>query len=200
MEIKYEVNYIENSQGTGTERPYVRLFTHKAKSLEEMARMIEQSSTVTAADFKAVMSEFCHFAISELASGNRVYVPEIGYLSLSVTNVPPAKIPNGTITGKEIFLRSINFQPESKFLDGVRRNVSFKKSELTTRSARYAEDDIYQKTEAYLKENEYVTRRIMRERFGLSDHAAKRWLDRFVATGKLEKTEIGRQQIYRLTV
>lgn len=78
----------------------IQLRNGKAKSLDEMADIIEHTCTATKADIKAVLSELSNFAIKELAEGNRVYLPETEYLPLSVSNIPPDNIPNGRITGK----------------------------------------------------------------------------------------------------
>lgn len=198
MSIKYEIHSIENVQGTGESRQYVQLRQGKAKGLDEMAAAIEEACTVTATDIKAVLSEFCHFAKAELAAGNRVYLPEIGYMSLAVGNVPPEKKPSGKITGKDIYVRNINFKPEAKFLDAVRRKARFELSGYTTLSARYTEVEMWQKVESYLSANAHITRRIMMEQFGLSDYAARQWLDHFAATGRLVREKMGRQSLYTM--
>lgn len=198
MAIRYEVHAIENSQGTGEERKYIQLRTSKAKSLDEMAGVMEHSCMATKADIKAVLAELSHFAINELAQGNRVYLPEIGYLSLAVGNVPPEKIPNGKITGNEIFLRGVNFQPEAQFVRQLREKVTFRKSDYSTVSSRYTEDQMWQMVSQYLAENKQITRRVMCGQFGLTDYMAKRWLARFVEDGRLTMHTFGKQQLYSL--
>lgn len=199
MDIKFQIHQIDNANGEGKKRPYVQLFTSKPKNLEEIAKVIEEASTVTAADIKAVMSEFCHFAVTELASGNRVYIPEIGYLSLSAGYIKREEDGKKKITGKEIYIRNINFQPESKFLEKVQMNVSFKKAQFSTLSSRLSEDELWSKMESYLAAEDFLTRRIMQEQFGLSSYMAGKWLAHFVEAGKLKKDSFGRQQIYRRT-
>lgn len=187
MEIKYEVHSIENSQGTGESRPFIQLRNIPAMTAEELARAIEEACSVTASDVKAVMSEICHIAKRELSSGSRFYLPEIGYLSLAVSNTPPSKKPNGKLTGKDIYLRNINFKPEKKFLKEVQRNVHFTKSDYTTLSAKYTEETLWAKISEYLSAHRYITRRAMRSEFGLSDYKANQWLTKFVEGGKLTK-------------
>lgn len=198
MDIKFQIHHIKNSEGKGNDRPYVQLFTSRAKNLDEMAHLIEQSSTVTAADFKAVMSEFCHYAINELASGNRVYIPEIGYLSLSAGYIQREKDDEKNITGKDVYVRNVNFQPESKFLENIQLKVSFKKAPFTTLSSTFSEDDLWSKIDSYLSEKQHITRRVMCEQFGLSTYTASKWLAHFVSIGKLKKESFGRQQLFSL--
>ena len=132
MSIKYEVQHIENSEGKGVSRPFIRLHQDRAMTVDELASKLAASSTLTAADMKAVMSELCHYAIEELSSGRRFYLPEIGYLSLSVGHTPTKDKPNSKLTGNDIYLRNIDFRPEAKFLNEVKRKVSFEKSKHST--------------------------------------------------------------------
>lgn len=198
MAIKYEVQHIENAVGSGESRPFIRLHQGAAMTTEQLADKIAESSTLTPADVKAVMSELCHYAKEELKMGNRFYLPEIGYLSLSVGNTPLDKLPNGKITGKDIYVRNVDFKPEAKFLNEIKREVNFEKSHYVSKSVDYNEDDLWKKVEAYLVENRYITRRIMRIVFGLSKYKAAQWLERFVDDGRLMKKGTSHQPLYFL--
>lgn len=198
MSIKYEVQHIENVVGSGEARPFIRLHQGAAMTTKQLADKVAESSTLTPADVKAVMSELCHYAKEELKSGNRFYLPEIGYLSLSVGNTPPDKLPHGKITGKDIYVRNIDFKPEAKFLNEIKREVSFEKSHYVSKSVNYIEDDLWQKVVAYLTENRYITRRIMGIVFGLSKYKAAQWLERFVEDGRLIKRGTSHQPLFFL--
>lgn len=198
MAIKYEVHNIENSQGKGTARPFIRLRQGRAMTADELADKLAASSTLTAADMKAVMSELCHYAKEELSVGHRFYLPEIGYLSLSVSNTPPEEKADGKLTGNDVYLRNIDFRPEAKFLNEIRRKVRFEKSEYSTLSKRYTEEELWQKMEAYLVENQYLTRSLICSCFGLSRYMAVRWLAHFMALGKLVKRGTQHQPLYFL--
>lgn len=198
MPIKFEVQNIENAAGLGERRKYVQLTTRKARTTDELADLIAHSCSLTASDVKAVMEEICHYAVDDLSSGSRFYLPEIGYLSLKVGNTPEASLAHGKITGKDIYLRNINFKPEAKFFKEIQKNVSFEKSNYSSPNATYDKQTLWQKVEAYLSANTHITRRVMREQFGLSDHWAKLWLDRFVEEGRLKKETFGRQALYSM--
>lgn len=196
MEINYEIHSIENSQGKGEKRVYIQLRNNKALTVDELANEIQASCTVTPSDVKAVMTEMCHIAIRELSAGNRFYLPEIGYLSLAVGNTPPSQKPDGKITGKDVFLRNINFKPEKKFFSEVQKKVRFVKSDYSTLSAKYSEETLWPKVKEYLSTHRYISRRDMRLEFGLSDYMAKQWLDRFVESGRLTKEGTRHQPLY----
>lgn len=196
MEIKYEIHTINNSQGTGKERVYVQLQTGAPLSAHALEGLIQDASSATRGDVKAVMAALCSLAKSELSAGNRFYLPEIGYLSLAVGNVPPEKKRGGRITGRDIYVRGINFKPEARFLKEIKTATHFVKSEQSTLSARYDEDELWTKVEEYLSRERYLTRADLVRHFGLSQYMAGRWLARFVAAGRLVKDGTSHYPLY----
>lgn len=194
--IKYEVHNIHNAVGTGKDRPYIQLRFGKALSEEELTDRIEKSCSATKSDVMAVMSELRHVIIEELSYGNRVYLPEIGYLELSVSNIPPSKKVDDKITGKDIFLKGLNFEPEKSIIKELAKKVCFEKSDYTTLSANYTEKELWSKIELYLSENRYITCNRMVSEFGLSKYIARKWLAKFVTDGKLIKEGTQHQPIY----
>lgn len=194
--IKYEVQKIHNVLGSGEDRPFIRLRMGKALSTDELSERIERSCSATKSDVKAVMSELRHVIIDELSYGNRVYLPEIGYLELSVSNIPPTKKKDGKISGKDIYLKGINFEPEKSIVSELATKVNFEKSDYTTLSANYTEEELWSKIESYLKGNRYLTCRSMVSEFGLSKYIARKWLAKFVEEGKLVKEGTPHQPIY----
>jgi predicted histone-like DNA-binding protein len=196
MEINYEIHTIANSQGTGRERAYIQLRSKSAMTAEQLEKEIQSVCSLTSSDVKAVMSEISQIAIRELSNGNRFYLPEIGYLSLSVGNTPISQKANNKITGKDIFLRNINFRPEAKFLNKVKKNVSFTKFPHSTLSTVYTAEELWGKTEDYLAQHRYITRQTMCTLFGLSEYKAKQWIAQFLKEGKLVKEGTERHPLY----
>lgn len=196
MEIKYEIHTISNSQGTGKERVYIQLQTGAPLSARVLERLIEEASSATSGDVKSVMSALCSLAKHELSAGKRFYLPEIGYLSLAVGNVPPEQKRGGRITGKDIYVRGVNFRPEARFLKDIKAAAHFVKSDQSTRSARYEEAELWAKVQEYLSRERYLTRTDLVQQFGLSQYMAGRWLARFVADGRLVKDGTAHYPLY----
>ena len=136
---------------------------------------------------RIIATELSHYAKEELTAGHRFYLPEICYLSLFVSNTPPTEDSDDKQTGSNIYLRNIDFRPEARFLNEVKRKVRFEKSKNSTLSKRYTEDELWQKMEAYINENGYPTQVVMRSHFDLSKYMAAQWLTRFNTEGKLVK-------------
>ena len=177
---------VSDCQGSSTEKSGA-----PTKQLEER---IEQATTLTQADIRGVLSELRYIIEQSLIAGRRFHLDGIGYLSLSAGMSLP--VGDGKITGKNIYLRGINFLPERELLTAVRSNVKFRQSKTTSRSTIYEEEELWQKVEACLSTNRYVTVRIMREHFTLSRYVATKWLSTFVAEGRLVKDGTSRHAMY----
>ena len=93
MSIKYEIQPIKNSQGTGKDRHYARIFDRAPMSAKQLMSHIQSTCSLTQGDVEATLSALRDVIVSELAQGNRFYIPSIGYLSLSVDLDMPDNMP-----------------------------------------------------------------------------------------------------------
>ncbi len=196
MEINYEIATINNAKGMGGTQPYVFLDLQPSLTRKQIEERIEQSTTLTRADIRGVLSELRYIIERSLMEGRRFHLDGIGYLSLSAGMSIPED--NKKITGKNIYLRGINFLPERELLMAVRSNVRFHRSKMSSRSTIYKEEELWQKVETYLSANRYITVRIMHEHFGLTRYAASKWLSAFVAEGRLVKDGTRHEAVYFL--
>lgn len=195
MEINYEIRTIDNAKGMGGKQPFVSLDLQPSPSNNQIEDWIEQATTLTRADVRAVLTELRHIIEQSLIEGRRFHLNGIGYLSLSASSCINEE-EEKKITGKNIFLRGINFLPERELLTAVRRNVTFHRSTMSSRSVIYTEKELWGKVAGYLSTNHYVTVRILREQFALSYYTAEKWLDAFVAEGRLVKEGTRHQPLY----
>ena len=201
MEINYEIATINNAKGMGGTQPYVFLDLQPSLTKKQIEERIEQSTTLTRADIRGVLSELRYIIEQSLKEGRRFHLDGIGYLSLSAgmsfaNNNVEDNVDDKKLTGKNIYLRGINFLPERELLTAVRSNVVFRRSKTTSRSTIYKEEELWQKVEAYLSGNRYITVRNMHEHFGLTRYAASKWLSAFVAEGRLVKDGTRHEAMY----
>jgi nucleoid DNA-binding protein len=187
MEIHYEIKTLKNAAGEGTERKYVALHNYNPLTESEMESEIEESCSLTKADVSGMFTALRHIAVEQLSHGKRFHIPGIGWLSLAAGLNKDAKRPGHKITGKDIFLRAINFQPEEKFIGDVSCDMSFKQSGFSSKSKEYEEEALWAEVTDYLAHNDFITRRTMQEKFGLSKYKADLWLARFESLGHLRK-------------
>ncbi len=198
MELKYDIYTLANSQGTGENRQYVRLVQHEPMTAKQLEATIQQRCSLTKGDVAAVLSELHDLCVQAFSEGRRFYIPEIGYFSLSAGLEMPEDNPDKKITGKEVRITGINFRPEASILKEVNQNVHFVRSKYTNQSTQYTEEKLLAKIKEYLQENRYITCRIMRILFGLTQYTAQKWLNHFCDKGIMVKDGTPRSPIYFL--
>ncbi len=198
MKLKYDVYAINNATGSGEKRPYVRIVQHEPMTAKQLQEKIQNRCSLTKGDVAAVLAELHDICVSELQSGRRFYIPEIGYFSLSASLEMPEEKPDKKVTGKEVRLSGINFRPEANLLQEVQSGLHFERSRYSNRSTVYTEEKLLAKVKDYLQENRYITSHVMRIQFGLTNYTAQKWLKHFCQQGILMKEGALRSPIYVL--
>lgn len=198
MELKYDIYTLNNTQGIGEKRQYVRLIQHEPLTAKELQEKIETRCSLTKGDVAAVLSELHDICVEEFSLGRRFYIPEIGYFSLSASLDMPKDNPDKKITGMEVSITGINFRPEAKLLEQVQRYTHFVRSKYTSQSTQYTEEKLLAKIKEYLQENRYITTRILRILFGLTPYMAQKWLNHFCEKGVMVKEGTPHAPIYFL--
>ena len=198
MELKYDIYSIQNASGTDERRKYVRLKQYEPLTAKDLETKIQNRCSLTKGDVAAVLCELRDIAVEEFSHGRRFYIPEIGYFSLSVGLEMPEDNPDKKITGKEVRLTGINFQPEKKFIEEVRRNIKFVRSRYSSQSTQYTEEKLLAKIKEYIETNRYITCKIMRIQFGLTQYTAQKWLNHFCDKGIMVKDGTPHSPIYFL--
>lgn len=211
MEVKFEIGTINNAEGKGIQRKFIRLQQEEPMTDDELASAVEHECTLSRADIKAVFEALRYHIANSLSSGRRFHIPKLGYFSLAASLNNPEeqladpeeqkkvqKVQQRKITGRDIFLRGINFQPEDALMSDLRQNVSFRQAKYTGKSVAYLPDELWDKVTEYLSTHRYLTCRIMRSTFGLSERKARQWLALFVQQGRLTKEGTAHRPLYFL--
>lgn len=76
MSIKYEIQSIKNSQSTGEERHFARIYEGAPMSAGQLENSIESSCSLTKGDVEAALSALREQMLIELSQGNRFYIPK----------------------------------------------------------------------------------------------------------------------------
>lgn len=196
MSIKYEIQSIQNSQGTGQERSFARIFENEQMSARQLEEQIQSSCSLTKGDVEATLSALHDYMISELSKGNRFYIPSIGYFSLSVDLDMPEGKPADKARADCLSVRNIKFRPEASVLQEVKKNVRFERANFSTKSKVHTEEKMLEKIREYLSVNSCINRRTMEMLFGLRQNAALKWLKHFTDTGVLRKEGAKNSPVY----
>ncbi len=198
MKIKYEIQTIKNSQGTGEERRFARIYEHEPITADQLEEDIQTACSLTKADVEAALLALSGKMISELSQGNRFHLPGVGYFSLGVD----LDIPEGQSAEKaranHISVRNIRFRPEASMLQEVKTNVHFERAKFSTQSRVHAESEMAEQIKNYLAENVYLNRGRMESLFHLRRVTALKWLKHFTETGLLKKEGTRNSPIYFL--
>ncbi len=198
MELKYDVYTINNATGSGETRNYVKVVQHEPMTAQQLKEQIQQRCSLTKGDVAAVLSELHDIFVEEFRMGHRVYIPGIGYFSMSAGLEMPEGQPDRKITGKEVRINGINFRPEANLLHEVCKGVHLVRSNNSTRSTQYTEEKLLERIKEYIQANRYITSNAMRNEFGLKRYTAQKWLKHFCDQGILVKSGTARSPIYFL--
>ena len=194
MSIYFDVNEIENASGSGENRQYIHPLFNGTMSRRKLSESICRNCSLKASDVEAVLTELGEVMCEKLASGHRVYLPEIGYFSLKLG----IDMPDGhdKVTGAYLRVRNINFKPEASVLNEIRRRVRFERAKKTMKSQKYTDEEMTAGMEMFFANNVYITRRIMENEFNLRKGMALYWLSRLVEQGVLTKGGNHRSPVY----
>ena len=198
MKLEYNIYTLNNVQGSGEERQFVRIVQHEPMNEKQLQEKIQDRCSLTKGDVAAVLAELHDIFVEEFSMGHRFYIPGIGYFSMSAGLEMPEEIQEKPITGKEVRITGINFRPEVKLMEEIHRNVHFKRSRNSNQSTKYSEEKMLAKIEDYLQTNRYITPRIMRILFGLTPYMAQKWLTLFCEKGIMVKDGTKHAPIYFL--
>lgn len=198
MNVNYDIYIINNASGQNKTRKYVQLKQAGPMTETELQKTIQSHCSLTKGDVAAVLTELHDIVIREFAMGRRVYIPGLGYFSMSAEIDALNKNSGKKITGKEIRLRRINFRPEKGIMSELKRSVCFVRTKRSSKSNEYAENQILVRMEEYLRKNRFITCSIMRRMFGLTQYTAQKWLNLFVEKNVIQKDGTRRFPIYFL--
>ena len=198
MELKYDIYTLNNAQGTGKPRQYVRIIQQEPLTEKQLQERIQQRCSLSKGDVAGVLTELHDLCVEEFAMGRRFYIPGIGYLSMSASIVMPEDNPDKKVTGKEVRISGINFRPETRLLEEVQSNVHMVRSGHTSQSQKYSEEQVLVKIMEYMQTNRYITIRAMRSHLGLTAYMAQKWLNLFCEKGLMVKEGTRHAPLYFL--
>lgn len=198
MNVNYDIYIINNASGQNKTRKYVQLKQADPMTETELQKTIQSHCSLTKGDVAAVLTELHDIVIREFAMGRRVYIPGLGYFSMSAEIDALNKNSGKKITGKEIRLRRINFRPEKGIMSELKRSVCFVRTKRSSKSNEYTENQIVVRMKEYLRKNRFITCSIMRRMFGLTQYTAQKWLNLFVEKNVILKDGTRRFPIYFL--
>ncbi|MGF7139798.1 HU family DNA-binding protein [Roseimarinus sediminis] len=127
MTVKFKV--IEKGQpgvvGGGEKKFYATVVSSGEITLEGMTSLIEESSTASGADIRAVLYAMVSVASRSLSNGQIVRLGDLGSLRLSISSEPAAEVDK--VSSSAIKSKKVIFTPGPK-LKEMMNNVKFEKT------------------------------------------------------------------------
>lgn len=167
------------------EKYYARVVGGKTVDLETMIPHIQQRSTLSKGDISAVVDEIGVELLNQLCEGNHVYLPGIGYFSLSLS--APKEANPAETHNQHIQVKKVEFRADQQLKDALKEKAKFKRSELKHHSSTLSDEAIEQLLRDAFRETPYVSRPDFAELSGLTRTTSQRQLDRLIEEGKLIK-------------
>jgi len=158
-EIVYDL-YENPSYNTSKKRYHVRLTKPMEITYDEVKRRLCESSSVTGGDIDAVMDGLCDLLATDLSSGHRVCLGELGSFtpSIKAPSVDNPKEMNAT----KVKLAGVNYRPTERLMKRVKEKIHFSRAQANEHSLPVSEDEMYQRLLDFFEDNDCITMREFR--------------------------------------
>ena len=153
----------------------------------QLETLIQTNCSLTIGDIHSALIALREQLVSQLSTGRRFHIPEIGYFSLATRLAPSDNTPDSRLCANDIRVRYIHFRPDASLLSDIRRQTRFEHARFSTISKVYTEATLLSEIRSYLAEHTYINRRILETRFQLRKNKALAWLKHFTEMGLLRK-------------
>ncbi len=196
-ERKFEIRILKNVDGKGKKRKYAHLLQYKAKDEKQAIEAMQNRSTFSRGTAEDVLSALRDFFVIEMREGRRVYIPEIGYFSLSAGLKESNTGKTSEITGDDICISGINFRPEASLLRDIGEDMHFIRQHYPKGSMpNSTPETVLEKIKEFLKTEDGVTVSSFSVYAGLTKYTTRLFLNYFCNQGIMVKTGTDRSPLY----
>jgi predicted histone-like DNA-binding protein len=159
MPIKFDIYpNPKRKNDTADTKYHARIITNRIVSEKTFADEISKASSLTPGDILGVLTELRSNIVTHLLQGERIHLPGIGYMELSIDN-PEIDSDGPNFSSKRLKVKTIKFQPEKELKQDIRSKASFERIKETPHSAVRSEKDTTALLRKIFKENDMVTRK-----------------------------------------
>ncbi|MDR3268964.1 MAG: DNA-binding protein [Tannerella sp.] len=195
MGLNYD--FYETPQPKDGEQPptyHARVVTQGTLTTDALANEIQQATSLTVGDVKAVLAALTQTMTYKLSESWRIHLEGLDYFQLTLS-CPPVKSPR-EIRAESIHVKSIAFRPEIDFKNAF-RSIQPVRTPVKKHSEQHSEQAMEKRLTAYFKDNMYMNGNQFMTLFGFTKSTAARRLKQLVAAGKLKKTGFCNQPLYQ---
>ena len=190
--IKFSVhrNPLKDSEGRDTYQ--VRHENWYTMQKEELLEHLQHHGLMRPELMDSALTVLARELVEQLTDNKRVHLDGLGTFYLKVgfrprydeqgVEIKPHFTDPKEITGNDVQIETIGFTPDQEFLK-LLNDSAYSFENLTGRgrvghTKHYSDEDFLKKLNAYIDEHSYITRPLLISEFGLTDHMARKWLER----------------------
>ena len=197
MSVKYDL-YRTPQPKKGKKKAEVKYHARVVggQTLDEnlLAKYIHNRCTLSEGDFLTCMYELGQEMATQLCAGNRVYLPHIGYFSITL-DAPEGCNPEDT-HAQSVKFKQIKFRADQQLKDLMLQNMHLERAEVKVHSKAMSLEAIDQKLIEYFQKKRVMNRATFQELCKMTTSSSYRHINRLVEEGKLVNINTPHSPLY----
>lgn len=193
MAIEFEFYESPDPTGENEGKYHARPVIYRTVTTAEMAGKIQEASSLTIGDVKAVLSALNAQIANNLEDSNRIHLEGIGFFEPTLKT--SRDIEPGKTRAQSVFFKSVSFRADKQLKKRL-MNVRTKRAERKTHSATLNNDEVDEKVKMFFKENDILNTRILRFLCGFTPYTANKHIKRLAQGGKIRNIYTKQHPVY----
>ena len=173
---------------------HVRILNSRTVKLKELGERIAKYTTGSEADVMLVMTSLRQVIIEELSGGNSVSID--GICRIEPTLGVADGVCEGNERGNSIQLKTLRSHAVKSLIEDVRDKLKHCSHTKTSHSRGISEIEAYGWLTEYFETHAEVSRRDIEQGLGLTRYMATKYMNKFIADGKLRCPIKGCKSVY----
>ena len=195
MAIQFELYKSPNPKDEEDKELYhARVVNFQHIDTDYLAKEIQQATSLTEVDVKAVLESLSHFMGSRLREGERVHLDGIGYFRVSLTTIEPVVAATKRKLTK-VKMAGVKFRADQKLKNEI-GTIKAKALKANEHSAKLTDKEIDRRLTNYFATRPFMTRNDFQSVCGMMRTTAMRHIRRLRTEGKLKNEGTMLQPIY----
>lgn len=152
-DIKFD---IYESPGDGEKKKYhVRTTNRQTIASKDLIREATKYSTVSRADWMAVVEGVIDCLSEQLSEGKRIHINGLGYFSINISSTE-SENPKA-MTRRTVQVAGVNFMPEKSFIKDIKSKVKFTRERYKSHTVSLSPAQIDRLLTEYFKDHRSIT-------------------------------------------
>lgn len=149
--IEFELFNLPHAADTPVEGYYPVVVSQNKIDENTICEQAEKSTTLHAADVKAVLSFLVRYIVERLACGDRVELPDFGTFGLRIGSDKPITDCDNLQIARNLKIRGINFTPKMDLILAIGNDLHFRRADAQHRTTpKLADEELVKRIQAFL--------------------------------------------------